>query len=131
MSLHDILDENIKILPKSKTKLERKLYKNKSAINFNILKHLLKNKPINHREFKFKKNITNIILSDNEQKKISRPFSPISSKRVTNYTSFKNNINNIREFSGFNSDRNNNIYPKLKLHNNIFKSKNISIIKYS
>ena len=129
MSLHDILDENIKILPKSKTKLERKLYKNKSAINFNILKYLLKNKPINHREFKFKKNITNIILSDNEQKNISRPFSPISSKRVTNYTSFKNNINNIREFSGFNSDRNNNIYPKLKLHNNIFKSKNISIIK--
>ena len=129
MSLHDILDENIKILPKDKSKIERKLYKNKSAINLNILKHLLKNKPLNHHEFKFKKNITNIILSDNEPKNISRPFSPVSSKRITNYTSFKNNINNIREFSGFNSERNGNLYPKIILHNNIFNSKNISIIK--
>ena len=117
MSIQDILDENIKILPKSKTKQEKKIFRNRSAINLNILKNLLKKKTSNRHEFKFKKNYANFVLLDNYNDDqmmddIIRPFSPISSKRFTNYTSIKNNL---REFSGFSSDRNSNILQELKL----------------
>ena len=119
MSIQDILDENIKILPKAKTKLEKKIYRNKSAINLNILKAFLKKKTSDRREFKFKNNFSNfaILESNNElpAQNISRYFSPISSKRYTHYTSFKNNANNIREFSGFSSDRNSNPFQEIKL----------------
>ena len=123
MSIQDILDEDIKILPMGKSKEDIQLYRTKSAINLNILKNILVNKKPNHHEFKFNKNIINFISYNkeynSEPKIISRIFSPISSKRHTNYTSFRNNINSIREFSGLSSEKNKDIYSKdhiLKFH---------------
>ena len=122
MSIQDILDENIHFLPKNKTNFEKKLFRNRSAINLNILKNLLKKKNKTPHELKFKKKEFNFIVPDNETLEISRYLSPISSKRFTNYTSCKNNINSFREFSGFNSDRIKNFSPEFKLKNNMIKA---------
>ena len=122
MSIQDILDENINILPKTKTNFEKKLYRNRSAINLNILKNLLKNKTKNPHELKFKKKEIKFLLQDNDTLDVSRYMSPISSKRFTNYTSFKNNFNSFREFSGFSHDRNKNIYPEIQIRNSAFSN---------
>ena len=131
-SIQDILDENLKFLSKNQTKMEKKIYRNQSAINLNILKNLLKDKPPHSNQFYFKKNISNFFKSDNDlQNNMSYYLSPISSKRFTNYTSLKNNVNSFREFSGFSSQGENNNYIQIKKENNIFKLKNINYKKHS
>ena len=128
MNIQDILDENINILPKNKSKSEKKLYRIKSSINTNILKNLLNQKYSNFNEFKFKKNISN--LSDtNETNNNFTIFSANNSKIKTNYTHLKNKkINSFRAFSGFNSNSklNKYNYSQFKKRNNIFKLKNIN-----
>ena len=131
-SIQDILDENLKFLSKNQTKMEKKIYRNQSVINLNILKNLLKDKPPHSNQFYFKKNITNFFNSDNDlQNNMSYYLSPISSKRFTNYTSLKNNVNSFREFSGFSSQGEYNNHLQLKKERDIFKLKNINYKKHS
>jgi len=122
MSLQDILDEDVSILPKNKTKLEKNIYRTKSAINSHILNSLLCKKTSNSNEFKFKKNISN--LSPPNNSKIHFSFlSPNLSNRNTYYSNVKyKKIDTFRNFSGFGSDSRINLAKdKLKLK---IKSKN-------
>jgi hypothetical protein len=116
MGLQDILDENVNFLAKSQTKIEKKIYRNQSAINLNILKNLLRDRPSIPHEFNFKKQNFQIFTnSDNDlEYPLSNRLSPISSKGITNYTSLKNNINSFREFSGFSSRCDNKKYLQIK-----------------
>jgi len=122
MSIQDILDEDVSILPRNKTKLEKKIYRTKSAINSNILNSLLRKKSSNSNEFKFKKNISN--LSPTNNSKIHFTFlSSNLSNRKTYYSSIKNRkIETFRNFSSFGSDSRLN-HSKNKLNLKI-KSKN-------
>ena len=145
MSIQDILDEDVSILPKNKTKFEKIIYRTKSAINSHILNSLLSKKSSNSNEFKFKKNISN--LSSTNNSKIHFTFlSPNLSNRKTYYSSVKHKkIDTFRNFSSLGSDsRLNHAKNKLKLkiksknfiiENNSFifdrnKRKNKTLIKY-
>ena len=121
IGLQEILDENVNFLSKNQTKLEEKIYRNQSAISLNILKNLLRDRQSIPHEFNFKKqNFTINIRSDNNdlENPISNRLSPISSKRITNYTSLKNNINSFREFSGLSNKYNKKNYLQIKRENN-------------
>ena len=131
MSIQDILDEDISILPRKKTNLEKKIYRAKSSINSHILDSLLSKKSSNSNEFKFKKNITN--LSPNNNSKIHFTFlSPNLSNRNTYYSNIKHKkIDTFRNFSSFGSDSRLNLSKnklKLKIKLKHFFSENHSFI---
>ena len=122
MSIQDILDKKIEILPPEKSNAEKKQFRINSAINSHILKNLLKVRKTNPHLFKFKRK-TGKLINASESKDDSFLSSQITSKKITtNYTTYKNNNvhKNKIEFSGFSKD-----YKKDEEINNINLEKNI------
>ena len=119
MSIQDILDKKINILPSEKSEEEKKIFRKNKSINSHILKNLLKTRQSNPHLLKLKKKSFRS-LNSSETKNDSFISSPITSKKIsTNYTlmknsTIKNNFNNI-EFSGLNKD---NINPDEEINNN-------------
>ena len=120
MSIQDILDKKVNILPSEKSKEEKKIFRTNNAINYHILKNLLKIKKSNPHLLKFKKNSYKL-LNSSESKNDSFLSSPITTNKITtNYTTYRNNniknnfVNNNKEFSGFSND----IIPDEEINNN-------------
>ena len=108
MSIQDILDKKINILPSEKSEEEKKIFRKNKSINSHILKNLLKTRQSNPHLLKIKKKSFRSFNSS-ESKNDSFISSPITSKKITtNYTTIKNsniknNFNNI-EFTGLSKD---------------------------
>ena len=131
MSIQDILDEDVTILPRNKTKLEKKIFRTKSVINSHILNTLLRKKSSKSNEFKFKKNISNFSPTNISKIHFSF-FSPNISNRNTYYSSIRHKkIDTFRSFSGFGSDTRINLRKnklKLKIKAKNFFSENNSFV---
>ena len=108
MSIQDILDKKINILPSEKSEEEKKIFRKNKSINSHILKNLLKTRQSNPHLLKIKKKSFRSFNSS-ESKNDSFISSPITSKKITtNYTTIKNsniknNFNNI-DFTGLSKD---------------------------
>jgi hypothetical protein len=108
MSIQDILDKKINILPQEKSFDEKKMFLKKKSINSQILQSLLKNKKSNPHIFKFtKKSCKSFYSSESKNDSMISNISP-NSKKYANYST--NNIGlkrikNIIEFSGLSNDK--------------------------
>ena len=125
--LQDILDQRINILPKNRSLEELKFFTDTNSIDNNILKSILNNCHSNPHLFKFNKKAFksfNSYESKNDSFLLSSP----TSKKFTNYTTYKNNIKNYRnniniDFSGLSND-NINVNEEININNlekNIYK----------
>ena len=135
MSIQDLLDTKINILSNDKTENKKKIFKNNNSINLKILNNIYKARKSNPHLFKFKKKIFYKSFSSssgkNREKNESFSSSPGISKKITNYTSFRN-YNNKNEISKLSNDNcqneeinNNNLEKniiKLNKTNNLLDS---------
>ena len=107
-SIQDILDKNIKILPQEKSLNDKKNFKLKKSMNYQLLKNLFKKNNNNPHIFKFTKKLCkSLYYSESKNDSIISNFSP-TSKKLTNYTTYNNAIKkkrNIIKFSGLNIDK--------------------------